>query len=398
MIISYYLADGTIQVSEPREENSGLLQGLFLKRHKVPNPAGGFYSVNDFACGKNISLYSKTVRLISADAFTRRFYTESGSDIGEDMPLPCDPFAQAKLAEIANENRPLPAEVIRAKILVEVMCGGQPLNRKYKQYLESEGKVLRFKCIWQDDSVGGERHWYDMHYFLSDDTIELIETRERTRSCAAERVLFMKRRLVPRSGDLSPQTSDSPEPVLQWSDLHTDTTICIGNRLLRIVNCDPFTKQWYLTEHGLELAEVVLPQPLIPEYVQPIPPSIGFGSEEDSLNSCKPKLVPKSVHPHRLAEYEGVCLRFTAVESTGTRREFKDRNFVVAYYPIDSSVGVWEEPVRNSGIVGGKFAERSRIAGIKMEDFQVGNAISVSCVSFKLTGTDLFTANWLQSH
>lgn len=35
-LIYYYLNDNTIQILEPRGENSGILQGAFLKRHMVP--------------------------------------------------------------------------------------------------------------------------------------------------------------------------------------------------------------------------------------------------------------------------------------------------------------------------------------------------------------------------
>jgi hypothetical protein len=34
-VIQYFLEDDTIKISEPREENSGIPQGSFLKRHKV---------------------------------------------------------------------------------------------------------------------------------------------------------------------------------------------------------------------------------------------------------------------------------------------------------------------------------------------------------------------------
>ena len=39
--INYFLEDDTIYIYEPKVENSGLPQGVFLKRHKVPAPDGG---------------------------------------------------------------------------------------------------------------------------------------------------------------------------------------------------------------------------------------------------------------------------------------------------------------------------------------------------------------------
>lgn len=34
--IYYYLVDGTIYVTEPKIENSGITQGVFIKRQKIP--------------------------------------------------------------------------------------------------------------------------------------------------------------------------------------------------------------------------------------------------------------------------------------------------------------------------------------------------------------------------
>jgi hypothetical protein len=36
--VLYYLEDDSMQVSEPKEENSGIPQGVFIKRHRVPKP------------------------------------------------------------------------------------------------------------------------------------------------------------------------------------------------------------------------------------------------------------------------------------------------------------------------------------------------------------------------
>jgi len=35
-VIYYHLDDDTIYIGEPKIENSGIPQGVFLKRHKVP--------------------------------------------------------------------------------------------------------------------------------------------------------------------------------------------------------------------------------------------------------------------------------------------------------------------------------------------------------------------------
>ena len=40
-------------------------------------------------------------------------------------------------------------------------------------------QVLRFYCIWDDRmAMYGDRHPYRLHYFLEDDTVEILEVHE----------------------------------------------------------------------------------------------------------------------------------------------------------------------------------------------------------------------------
>jgi len=58
--IYYYLSDDTIFVTEPKIENSGIPQGVFLKRQKIPKIVGELaenYNWTDFRLGENICFY-----------------------------------------------------------------------------------------------------------------------------------------------------------------------------------------------------------------------------------------------------------------------------------------------------------------------------------------------------
>jgi hypothetical protein len=66
----YYLEDNTVQVNEPKEENSGIPQGSFIKRHHIPKGRGEFYTVVDFGLGSDLSFYGRTYRIVDCDAFT----------------------------------------------------------------------------------------------------------------------------------------------------------------------------------------------------------------------------------------------------------------------------------------------------------------------------------------
>lgn len=56
--IFYYLEDDTISIIEPSVENSGLLQGKFLKRQRIPkDTAGALYGWRDLNVGTTVTFF-----------------------------------------------------------------------------------------------------------------------------------------------------------------------------------------------------------------------------------------------------------------------------------------------------------------------------------------------------
>lgn len=67
-----------------------------------------------------------------------------------------------------------------------------------KQFLEYDRKVLRFFCLWDDSaSLFGDRRELILHYFLSDDTIEVKEVIPHNSGRDAMS-LFLQRRKLPK--------------------------------------------------------------------------------------------------------------------------------------------------------------------------------------------------------
>ena len=73
-----------------------------------------------------------------------------------------------------------------------------------------------------------------------------------------------------------------------------------------------------------------------------------------------------------------------------------ERRFVVTFHVVDGTVSVYEPPVRNSGVLGGKFLERTleavrspaqtcRVPGSR---FHVGATIVLNAHRFELIATD----------
>lgn len=60
VVIYYYLSDETILVIEPRINNSGIPQGVFIKRQKIPKQLGKpqeNYTYKDFNVGANVNFF-----------------------------------------------------------------------------------------------------------------------------------------------------------------------------------------------------------------------------------------------------------------------------------------------------------------------------------------------------
>ena len=97
-------------------------------------------------------------------------------------------------------------------------------------------------------------------------------------------------------------------------------------------------------------AAIPLDAPVYPTLKNNIPPHDGFGSEEDSLQTCTGSLVPTAPKKDgiKLRNFQGMILRFFA-KLVGVRSEDEERSFIVQIFLEDDTVLISEPPIRNSG-------------------------------------------------
>ena len=78
--MTYHLEDGSVDIWEPRSENSGLEQGRILHRMRVPNQhgAGGVMTPGDFNVGCSPIIFKREYHVLACDAFTRAFLEREG--------------------------------------------------------------------------------------------------------------------------------------------------------------------------------------------------------------------------------------------------------------------------------------------------------------------------------
>jgi hypothetical protein len=167
-IFLYYLDDDTIHITEPKIENSGIPQGIFLKRHKVARKEGGLMTYKDINLGANLEVYGRVFRLVDADDFTRSFYTDVGITLNPKEEYPINLF---------DENRQLmktkipPPDNAEVREYVEKKLKGGRGNKELQKFLENDRKVLSFDIAWEDQAYDGGLKFYKMDYFLSDNTV-----------------------------------------------------------------------------------------------------------------------------------------------------------------------------------------------------------------------------------
>ena len=89
------------------------------------------------------------------------------------------------------------------------------------------------------------------------------------------------------------------------------------------------------------------------------------------------------------------------------RQEDKDRRFIISYRLADDMITVYEPPQRNSGILGGKFLERTKVRkpGSSIDnpefytpaDFKIGATIEIYKHKFIITDADRYVLAYLES-
>ncbi|XP_013383143.1 EF-hand domain-containing protein 1-like [Lingula anatina] len=400
--IYYYLEDDSISVVEPHVENSGMPQGKLIKRQRLPkNDQGDNWHWKDINLGQNITFYGKVFHITDCDQWTRDFLDSEGIVVNEPEQLPLDPYTEERRvrAELRTYETPSSFD-------------------KLKQFLELDRKVLRFFCAWDDrDSMFGQMRPFILHYYLVDDTLEIREVREPNDGRDPFPVLIGRHK-VPKDrynvessfpGVVMELTNNEIKEYFTPRDFMIGETVYIYGRRFLIYDCDNFTKAFFYQNFGISDFPTVdvkgrakdVPKMEIPPYNQ-------FGSLEDSLQSCL-SLIPQPPKKDfiKMLENDHKVLRFEAILDS-VKPEDKGRRFILSYRLADDMMTIYEPPVRNSGIIGGKFLERTRVAKPNSTpdrpvyygpaDLCLGSTIEVFKHRFVITNADEYVLKYMEEH
>eukprot|EP00039_Didymoeca_costata_P014114 m.224231 g.224231 ORF g.224231 m.224231 type:complete len:552 (+) comp15948_c0_seq8:136-1791(+) len=404
--IYYYLEDDTISVSEPEVENSGMKQGAFLKRQRVPkNKEGGTYHWKDLNLGQNMVIYGKVLRITDCNEWTRQYLTKEGIEVNSPERAPEDPYLQTRLVvDQPDHTHDTPSDF-----------------DKMKQFLVLDRKVLRFYCVWDDrHNMFGELRSFILHYYLVDDTIEIREVHPPNDGRDPFPIL-LNRQCVPRNFKNVPidfpsivfETTENDNPdLINPADFEIGKTINILGRDFLLYDLDEFTKEFYRqnfdkTDEDFAPIDVALPEEIKPQ--PEVPPHTGIGSAEDSLLSCitiAPKAPSGTKSLPKLLKYDNKILRFKShVENI---EELKDRTFILNYRLADDHISVFEPTTPNSGTTQGLFLAPAQIQRpdcnpdmpeyLTTKDFYYGAAIEIFGKTFIIDDVDKFAVNFMEEN
>lgn len=404
VVLCFYLSDSTLSISEPRVANSGIAQGEFMKRTVVSKPNGAKFSPEDFKVGGDVRLYGRVFHLVDCDETTRTFYDEAmGTPLASPRKYPDD------LSSHVDE-----IEAIKLRLRAKTASAAESKAEATRKFHENSQKVLRFFVSWHDPHpLYPETRKYVLHYYLCDDTIEVIEPREGQRGQHHQyqqqqqqmgggghhfAVLISRRRVV-RDDSNQVQTLLAERPtgkaLLTDRDLRCGEWITILSRKFLLEDCDPFTREYYLTTHGVtqescelqasavgvkpskwklfqakahvnsrSLAETGLGQPGIsPALLQRLQSHV---QDNQDLNNNKKTTLSNSYQTLVLPttmdnSFDRKQLRFRAKFHGLSKSDINfGREFTLTYYLEDDTLCVFEPRIKNSGVTGGRFLDRGR--------------------------------------
>eukprot|EP01135_Chromosphaera_perkinsii_P006653 Nk52_evm55s554 gene=Nk52_evmTU55s554 len=391
--IMYHLEDDSMTVMEPAVENSGMPQGVLIKRQRVPkNELGDTYSWRDLNRGIDILIYGKVLRIASCDKFTEEYIIKQGLEMNPEETIPNDPYT-------TKRNRP------NNKILSSAH------SDKLKKFLENDRKVLRFYCIWDDrDTMFGECRPFILHFYLVDDTVEVREVQSQNCGRDPFPVLVKRQKLPKQFNDIRQLDSSAQTEFCGPVDFAIGVTLNIFGRRFLLYDCDNYTRSYYKENFGIEeMDPIPVNEPAPPKASKIPPPYNGFGSELDSLGSCN-SLVPKPPRKDfkKMLENENNILRFEA-DMVSSKPEDQGRKFIVQFRLSDDTITIHEPPQRNAGIMGGKFLQRTRCKkpeidsqGLPLyygpEDLFIGAKLTINSHVFTLKDADEFSINFMENN
>lgn len=191
----------------------------------------------------NLNVYGRVFRIVDCDEFTRRFFADQGQELGAAEAMPDDKFATTRAMINFKQN---PPDLAESKNYIEVLLKGGRPNKNLHSFLENDRNVLSFSIRWNDTSYDGGEKFYNLNYFLSDNSVEVNEINKQNSGHypfpkLLKRQKLAKQPIMTHCPGMSLRTEEYYSP----EDLKIGQTVVIFGRTCQIYDCDAHTREWY---------------------------------------------------------------------------------------------------------------------------------------------------------
>lgn len=409
--ILFHVHDNTLEITEMKVENVGIVQGKILKRHQVPKPLEdgtmspeSIYTINDFHSGVVLSIYSRDYTVVDCDVFTRGYYEDLEMPFGDALPLPGHTYKTGSL-------RPEKVEGVRS-----ITQKFEPPSVKGAGFYAYGQKTLRFYGVYDDTySLYGDKIFVKLHYFLANNTMEVVPENSRNSGRDNLGLPRLSKNGIPKSDDKFALTNANntilqdgdPVEMYHWKQLQIGMAIQTGSIKVRILDADPFTRQFY-ENNGLSLdTGIILPKIESSEYDMSMKMEKTYSDAAVVPEDCVGMMaiglqseVPRD--GEKLVKYSGMILRYVA-KLDNPKIEDVDRVFIIQIYLEDDNVQIMEPPVRNSGFKGGVFLQKQPVISsesyrsVEPTDFYIGVNIQLLSHRFIVYDADEFTQKYMEA-
>lgn len=393
--ILIYLADGTVEVTEPKVQNSGIAQGKLIGRSALKQENGELVGPAHLLPGTTIKVYGKAIRVCSTDPWTRAWLSDNLSlDVPADQEIPQN-GASRVLAKRPEWNG---KKLFPLKTFMEASMGKHTHNSAAtKQFLDYDRDMLRFSLIWDNtESRFGDKIDYSMLYYLCDDTVQIQQSRRSNTGREDFPTLFKRDQLLKdwrnflniHKREVGAKYGDGD--IYTWRDLVIGSEVNVYGRTMRITAVDGVTREFFEQQGLPQPANLRLAGANVERPVLPTPHFNGYGDKFHTGTEWK-SLVPKQPKKdyNKVIGLDGHRIRMTA-RIVSDNPDDDQRRFVITYFLHDDTLLVFEPPIRNSGIVGGKFLEKGKYEHeggsryLMPGDFEVGQQTKINYFTFHI--------------
>jgi hypothetical protein len=256
----YYLEDDTIELTEPRQTNSGLPQGHLINRHQIvmeseygkteESKSGRPRMIHwsDILVGNTLFIYGKTVLITDADPYTRNYVLDKGG-ISLNDPVPSPTGIKTTWSDFVPEWLKKKVADKDFKRYCEALLGKTwHDSEKMSRFIKYNGETLKIAAYWDDTERDfGEICDLTIIYFLEDDTMQIIEVEKRNSGKGPFNTLWKRGKLLRDWGkEYFGQREDvDRRDYLTFRDLQIGGSINVFGRPVKISAVDRLTKIWF---------------------------------------------------------------------------------------------------------------------------------------------------------